>query len=147
MSTMTDTYTTPEGFELHKPLLMPDARSFADVLTAERAWDFATMNHKNGLPQAESPEDIRLPGLERIVSRFCSVRMAGHRNHLQVTPTDATLALLAGDQFSFFDRIGFEAILHESNNRVLIVANASGIIASRWIAYVDPSTVPTGDES
>lgn len=141
MNTMNDTYTTPEGFELYRPLLLPDARSFADVLTAERAWDFATMNHRNGYPQADTPAEIKLDGLERVVSRFCSVRVPGRRN-LQVTPTAATLELVRGDTFAFFDRVEFEAIYHEANDRVLIVASASSIIASRYIAYVDPATVP-----
>ena len=34
---MNTTYQTPEGFELHRPLLMSDARSFTDVLVAEVA--------------------------------------------------------------------------------------------------------------
>lgn len=144
---MNETYTTPEGFELYRPLLMPEARTFADVLIAERRWDFATMNHKNGYPQAETPEEIELPGLERVVSRFCSVRNLPFRHHLMVTPTPALLGILASDQFAFFDRIGFEVIYHESNDRALIVASASQIIASRWLAYVDAESVPTMEES
>ena len=147
MSTMEQTYTTPEGFELYRRLLLPDARSFAEVLTAERSWNFATMNHKNGVRQAETPEEIKLLGLSRVVSRFCAVRNLPGRSHLQVTPTAATLALLEGDEFSFFDRIGFEVIYHESNDRCLVTASASGIIASRWLAYIDAESVPTFEEA
>lgn len=46
-----------------------------------------------------------------------------------------------GLDFAFFDRIGWEAIYHQSSDRVLIVANASGIIASRYVAYVTPESV------
>ena len=140
---MTDTYETTEGFELHRPLLMPDATSFADVLTAERVWDFATMNHRNGEPQAGTPEEIELRGLERRVSRFCSVRNMPGRYHMQVTPTPALMELLKGDTFAFFDRIEFQAIYHENRDRVLIIADASQIIASRYLAYVPLGTVPT----
>lgn len=143
MNTMSDTYTTPEGFELYKPLLLPDVRRFEEILTADRVWDFNTMNHKNGYPQAETPKDIRLPGLERVVSRFCSVRNFPERYHMMVTPSDALLEVFTGDRFAFFDRVGLELIYHESNNRVLVVASASQIIASAWVAYIDPESVPT----
>jgi hypothetical protein len=42
------TYKTPEGFELYRQLLMPDARSFSDVLEYVREWDYEHMNHRNG---------------------------------------------------------------------------------------------------
>lgn len=45
---MRDSYTTPEGYTLHRPLLMPDARTFSDVLTYVREWDFDHMNHVRG---------------------------------------------------------------------------------------------------
>jgi hypothetical protein len=144
MSTMEQTYKTPEGFELYKRLLMPEARSFADVLTFVRPWDFATMSHKNGYPQADTPRDTPIPGTSRLVSHFCAVRNLEGRQHMQVDPTSELMALLETDDFAFFDRVSFEAICHESNDRVLIVASASGIIASRWLAYVDPATVPGG---
>ncbi len=47
---------------------------------------------------------------------------------------------------AFFDHVGFEAIYHPANDRVLLVASASGILASRWLAYLDPATVPTATE-
>lgn len=146
MGTMTDDYRTPEGFTLHRPLLMPDVRDFAEVLIAERRWNFATMNHKNGRPQTETPAEVEVPGRERTVSRFCSVRNLPGRYHMQVSPTTRTLELISSDDFAFFDRVSFEAIYHPANDRVLIVADASQIIASRYLAYVDPATVPTFEE-
>jgi hypothetical protein len=150
MGTMTDTYTTPEGFELHRPLLFPDVRAFSDLFTFERFWDFATMNHKSGYPQAETPATITREGWEREVSRFCSVRNLPNGYHMQVTPTDMVLDRIYADEseyldFAFFDRVEFELIYHGSNNRVLVVADASQIIASRYLAYIDPATVPTTD--
>lgn len=147
---MSDTYTTPEGFPLYRPLMMPDAREFGEVLTAERAWDFETMNHRSGKRGPETPDEITVHGSpaslaypDRIVSRFCSVRnMPAGRGHMLVTPTEATLDVLRGDEFQFFDRVGFEAIYHASTDRVLIVAGASGLIASRWLAYVRLDSVP-----
>lgn len=151
-----DTYTTPEGFDLPKPLLFPDVRDFADLFTAERPWDFATMNHRNGYAQPETPADLKRPAPlddHKIVGRFMSVRRVPGAVNMLVTPTPLLLNRVWADEsesldFAFFDRIGWEAIYHEANDRVLIVASASGIIASRWLAYVDPATVPTfGGES
>lgn len=146
MGTMTDTYTTPEGFELSRPLLFPDVTDFADLFTFERFWDFATMNHKNGYPQADTPENITREGWDKEVTRFCSVRNLPGAAHMMVTPTALILdRIFAYLDFAFFDRVGFELIYHERTNRVLVVASASGIIASRWLAYIDPATVPTTD--
>lgn len=150
MNGMTDTYTTPEGFELHKPLLFPEVTDFTELLHVDGAWDFETMNHRNGYAQPATPKEITREGWGKVVGRFCSVRIPGHRGHLVVTPTDQLLDLIYADEseslnFAFFDRVGFEAIYHESTDRVLIVASASGIIASRYLAYVDPTTVPTGE--
>lgn len=144
---MNDTlYTTPEGFVLHKQLLLPDAHDFTDLLTAERRWDFATMNHYNGYPQADTPEEITdntRPYGDRPVSRFLSVNQFPGHYHLQITPTERLLEVLWSDVVVFFTRIELSAIYHESNDRVLLTASATNIIASRWIAYLDPATVPT----
>lgn len=156
-----ETFKTPEGFDLYKPLIFPDVNDLADLFTVERPWDFATMNHRNGYPQPDTPKDL-IPsdflsnpkitnfGSARPVGRFLSVRNLPGRYHMQVTATPMLLekiwqseTLKGFGPFSFFDRVGFEAIYHESNDRVLVVASASGIIASRWLAYVDPATVPT----
>lgn len=146
---MRDTYTTPEGFELHRPLLLPDVRDFTEVLTVERPWDFATMNHRNGYPQAETPKEITREGFDRTVSRFCSTRNMD-RPHFQVTPTDRVLELIYSldpEHFAFFDTVSFEAIYHPANERVLILGSASQIIASRYLAYVTLESVPTGERS
>lgn len=144
---MNDRYTTPEGFTLPKPLVFPDVRHLGELLTVERPWDFATMNHRNGNPQADTPDDITREGYDRTVGRFLSVRnLPG--GHWMVTPTDLLLAAIYGPErafsepFVFFDRVGFQAIYHENNGRVLLVAQASGILASRWLAYLDAASMP-----
>lgn len=157
-----DTYKTPEGFDLYKPLIFPNVRDFTELLTVEGPWDFATMNHKSGYAQPTTPKDIGRGGFEtdksgsffatsnadRTVGRFCSTRNLPGRGSLFVTPTDMLLRRIFADEsesldFAFFDHVSFEAIYHESNDRVLVVASASGILASRWLAYVDPATVPS----
>lgn len=148
MSTMTDTYTTPEGFDLPRPLLFPDVRRFDELFTFERFWDFATMNHKNGYPQAETPQEITREGWDKTVSRFCAVKSIPNGYHMQVTPTALVLDRIYADEsehldFAFFDHVSFELIYHPNNDRVLVVADASQIIASRWLAYIDPASVPT----
>lgn len=148
MNTMHDTYRTPEGFELPRPLLFPDVRDFGELFTVERAWDFSTMNHKNGYPQPDTPEDLRRhPGDDhKVVGRFLATRRLEGVPNLMVTPMPLLLDKVWQDEsegldFAFFDRIGWEAIYHEGNDRVLIVADASRIIASRWVAYVTPESV------
>lgn len=148
------TYTTPEGFDLYKPLLFPEVRDFNELFTVEGEWDFETMNHRNGYPQAATPEPLKWEQNpeHREVGRFLSMRFVPGPGapHLFVTPTQMLLDRIwnegrwidAMDDFAFFDRVEFEAIYHPGNDRVLIVASASSIIASRWLAYVDPATVP-----
>jgi hypothetical protein len=148
---MQDEYVTPEGFRLYRPLLLPDARRFDEVLTAEKAWDFATMNHRNGHAQPETPAVLRRehPNLRdwKIIDRFCSVEAPG-RHHLQVTPTQQVVDLIWAEEtesltFAFFERVGFKAIYHERNDRVLILASASNVSNSRYLAYVSLGSVPT----
>jgi hypothetical protein len=45
--TMHDIYETPEGYVLARPLTMPDARSFAEVLTYHSEWDHEFMNGRS----------------------------------------------------------------------------------------------------
>ena len=139
-----ETYATPEGFELYRPLIFPDARDFGELFEDVFPWNYATMNHRNGYPQPATPKDIEREGFERVVSHFCATRNLPKGRSLHVTPRATLLDRIFSDSndFAFFDRVSFEAIYHEKNNRVLITAQASGIIASRWLAYVDPTTVP-----
>src|SRR5690349_3401382 len=124
MNYMTDTYATPEGFELARPLLFPDVRDFGELFEDVRPWNFETMNHRNGYPQAETPQDITREGWTKTVTHFCAIR--GGKS-LHVTPTAMLLDRIYADEsehldFAFFDRVSFEAIYHERTDRVLIVA-------------------------
>lgn len=141
---MTDTHTTPEGFELYRPLLMPDARSFGDVLEYVRDWDHSTMSHYKGEPGPGHIEDLEFEGNR--ITAFCSVRMDG-RHSMAVRPTPALLAALSGQLLPIDDSLAFEVIHHETNNRCLILISHNQIIGSRYLAYVDPSTVPLDAES
>ncbi len=51
----TTMYPTREGYELARPLLMPDATSFADVLEYISEWDHETMTHRSGVAPAGRP--------------------------------------------------------------------------------------------
>ena len=136
-------YTTPEGFELHKPLLMPDARDFADVLTFVRTWDHRTMTHTSGvIPSPELvPDPVIIDGNE--IGPFCSVTgPGGKRWSLAVTPTPATVEAIAGQLVTDDDRLSFQVIYHPNRDRCLIILEHGQIIGSRYLAYVDPATVP-----
>ena len=159
-----DTYPTPEGFILPKPLVMPDMTDFNDLFFYERPWSFKTMNHHNGYAQPATPKDIEYPGAERSsfmtldgnvlrFSRFCSVRhMPSRTAHLvpgwldgcdsmMVTPKLETCEALL-PQFGFSYTVGWEIIWHERNDRCLVVASQIELISSRYVAYVKPDTIP-----
>jgi hypothetical protein len=136
------TYRTPEGFDLWKSLVFPDVRVFTDLFMIDGAWDFATMNHLNGIAGPERPADITRPGYERVVGRFCSVQHMD-RPHLVVTPSDEVLDYLFSDACGFWSHISFEAIYHESTDRVLVTAGDSAFISTRWLGYVTPESVPS----
>jgi hypothetical protein len=156
MHTMTDNYVTPEGLELPRQLVFPDVRRLDELFTVEGPWDFDTMNHRNGRAQPATPREITREGSDKIVGRFMSWdrnradALPGRRN-MVVTPAPELLEVIYecsaehGEPFAFFDRVSFKAIYHPANDRVLIVADASQIIASRWLAYVTPDSVPAFD--
>ena len=94
---------TPEGFTLHKPLYMPEARSFADVLDYLGEWDHATMSHHAGkLPEGHRrPEPRYIPEVPpeatarrgNEIGPYCSVDLSqldGPRHRgIAVRATDA----------------------------------------------------------
>ena len=137
-------YTTPEGFTLHKPLLLPQVTRLDQVLTVERRWDYATMNHRNGVAGSERPDDIEYGGLT--FSRFCPIRHMRGEPRWVVTPTEQAMdACLSA--FGFDYTVGWEVIYHASADRCLVVASQVELISSRYVAYVLPSSVPVATDT
>jgi hypothetical protein len=139
---MRDTYVTPEGFTLYKPLLLPDARTFDDVLELLAPWDHATMSPRNGALPPERPQPTRTVEGQSF-GPFCSVdlsQLSMVAQHLAVACRPATVLALAGRTFT--GSHSFRIIGHRSTRRALLLAEAEAILASYWLAYIDPATVP-----
>lgn len=166
------TYTTPEGYTLARPLILPDAGAFSDVLEHLGEWDHQTMSHHAGRPPVAEPEarylvadnagsrlveDLSdLAGLRTITRRkgntvgpFCTVdaRQIGGPAHrsIAVRATDATMEALAGRIVTPDDTLSFQVIVHQRDDmppRALVIAQHGYIIGSHWLAYVDPDTLP-----
>lgn len=145
-----DMHTTPEDFELARPLLMPDARDFDDVLEYVREWDYATMSHTRGtVPRPDlrpAPQMIE----RNEIGPYCSIRLAGQRRSVAVVARPAVLDVVAPRIVTPGDHLSFEIIEHADRNRALVVLQHNYIIGSHWLAYIDPSTIPAapmGDAS
>ncbi len=167
----TDMYETREGFTLARPLLMPDARSFADVLEYVREWDHETMSHRSGrLPANHDRPEPRYIGADghgaqllrsltnlaglpahdprerNEIGPYCTVDMAqlgGPKYRgIAVRATDATIDALAPRIVTSDDHLSFKLIAHAGTARVLVIAEHSQILGSHWLAYIDPATVP-----
>lgn len=139
---MTASYTTPEGYVLPRPLLLPDVRDFAELLECLAPWDYDTMNHRSGVPGPARPEPVGCEGNE--LGPFCSVDLGAlgrSSRHLAVRARPATVAALRGHLFSG-DVLSFRVIGHVSSGRALVLAQHQSILADHWLAYIDPATIP-----
>lgn len=138
-----DGFTTPEGFVLARPLLLPDARTFAEVLTYEREWYHATMSHYAGV--VARPELVPRP---RMIGRnelgpFCTVKTTRDgRRSIAVTATDAVRDVIRPRIVTDDDHLSFKVIEHAESGRALVIAEHGYIIGSHWLAYIDPATIP-----
>lgn len=135
------TYTTPEGYTLHKPLLMPDARTFADVAEYVAEWDHVTMNHRNGVlpadgcrpePRYLSRDDMSPAGATMVaLSDLCgfkrdplarnelgpfgtidTTQIGGTRRSVAIRLTDAALEAVAPNIVTDDDHLSLEVIVH-----------------------------------
>lgn len=140
-------FATPEGFLLPKPLALPDVRDFRDLYEIVRPWDFETMNHRNGVrPHPELVPDPVKIGIGRAeISPFCSVDIDAQHGHLAVVAKEIVVEAVKGRVFD--DTVlSTKVILHPRNNRALVVLDHQNILANIWLAYIDPTTVPTTEE-
>ena len=159
---MRDGYTTPEGFWLARPLLMPDARSFADVLTLRGEWSHA----RGYVPPCEP---VRMPAGGKggeIIAALIGPPDPRDRNEIgpfgvietldctgprrravALEPTPAALeAIAARGLVTSDDRLSWQIIIHPARDdrpsRALVILSHGAIIGSLYVAYVDPATIP-----
>lgn len=149
-----------------RPLLMPEAHAFADVLEYVAEWDHETMSHRAGVLPAGSPrpapryvggngigrELAAIAGLpapagdSNELGPYCSVdlsQLGGPRHRgIAIRATDAVVAALEPRIVTPDDHLSFELIAHESTGRVLVIARHGYISGSHYLAIIDPDTIP-----
>ena len=140
---MWNEYVTPEGFTLSRPLLLPDVRTFGEVLTYVREWDYATMSHRNG--EVARPDLVPAPRMigENEIGPYCSINANGERYRgVAVIARDEVLEVVAPRIVTPDDRLSFKVIEHVDNGRALVILEHNHIIGSHWLAYIDPASIP-----
>lgn len=138
---MSESFTTPEGFELPKPLLLPEVRDFAELFEYLREWDHATMT---GNPIVSNPELVPKGVLAGnvVFGPLLSAKLPAGQRTMAIRPTSATVAALDG---AWSDgRVSFELIYHRNNNRILVLAKENQMIRSHYLAYIGLGTIPEG---
>lgn len=157
-------FTTPEGFELSRPILLPDARSFSDVLEYLGEWDqfkdYESPSRFAGNPPAPryvpetTPEAdawerkawTRHSDGRNRVGPFATVDLSqiGGKSHrsIAVRATDAAIEAVAPRIVTADDDLTFKLVAHGDRNRVLVILEHDYIIGSHWLAYIDPATIP-----
>ena len=118
-----------------------DERDFRKLFPEVTAFDFSDRNTRQSWTVAEI---CNSHGAALTIRSFCSVsdarKNAMYRNPMNVTPTQAVLdyldvALVVSGTISF-------KVVIRSAKEALIVAQYNEILGSRWLALVDPKTVP-----
>jgi hypothetical protein len=157
-----DGYTTPEGYWLPRGLLLPDARSFSDVLEYHGEWrDFPRHPDTNAALAPVAPRIIGNGGTGHYyatgsieprrgneIGPYCMTRGFPWRHRsLVVRATDAVIEAVTPRIVTPDDCLSFEIILHANRDdgrepRALVILNHGYIIGSHWLAYIDPSTIP-----
>lgn len=133
------------------PVLLPDARSFADVLEYVSEWGRGTDTAPRYIPE-QTPEasaweqtSWRTRHGRNEIGPYCTVNLSqlgGPRHRgIAVRATDATMTALVLRIVTPDDTLSFELIGH-SDGRVLVVAKHSYISGSHWLARIDPQTIP-----
>lgn len=139
-------------FTLARPLLLPDARAFSDVLEYLGEWshdrDYVKPEPRyipEVTPEADEWERSawRDDGRNQIgpfcwIRRVKSIRMRS----IAVRATDAVIDAVEPRIVTPDDHLSFEVIEHESTGRALVILKHGYIIGSHWLAYIDPETIP-----
>jgi hypothetical protein len=131
-----------------RPILLPDAQSFADVLEYVSEWDPTRPTppriiRHGDVPRGRQGYAAQQRGNE--IGPYCSVdlsQLGGPRHRgIAVRATDATIAALRPQIVTPDDTLSFKLIGH-SDGRVLVVVQHGYIIGSHWLAFIAPETIP-----
>lgn len=148
-------YVTPEGYELARELLLPDARSFLDVFELASVWKYGNEHAYAPVllpagPVGDTLEAIlglaglppKDPASRNEVGPYCSVQARTASWALDVVPRPAVLEAVAPRLVTPDDRLSWEIIEHSATGRALVLLQHGRIIGSHWVAYIDPATIP-----
>lgn len=138
--------TAADLSRLYRPVLLPDAASFEDVLeyVEERNLSTEPITHERPKPAATIGENE--------VSFFCSYRVAvgglstamRASRTFDVRPTQAALDAVAGRIVTPDDTLSWRIVEHD-NGRALVILEHGYILGSHWLAYIDARTIPAPD--
>ena len=135
----------------HRPILLPDAGTFAEVLEYVREWDHYDMTHTAG--ERRRPGLVPAPRLigENEIGPFATLELEQlasleleqpARRSFAVRATDEVLEVLAPRIVTPDDHLSFRLIGHASSGRVAVFCQHGYISGSHWLANVDPASLP-----
>lgn len=121
-----------------KPLVFPDVRSFGELFEGYAPWN-STLSRRS-TPQAFPP--VKVEGAKGSIGPYLVVSGGEHRS-MAVKPNQAVIDYIVSNMFSILsdDTIYFEIVIRDENE-ALVTAKYNKIIGSRWLALIDPKTIP-----
>lgn len=126
-------------------LRMPEARSLADVADYLGPWRTEPNPSHDGEPYYRGATDL---GDDALLVQYATVdlsQLGGPRHHaIRLAPTDATRRALRS--LVVPGQLSWKIIGHAHTGLALVLVQYANIIGSRWLAYVDPATIPTEPE-
>src|SRR5690606_26566987 len=77
-------------------------------------------------------------------ANFDMSQLGGPRHYaIRLEPTEEVVSVLRRELVTDDDVLSWQIIGHKDTGLALVIVKHGQIIGSRWIAYVDPSSVPT----
>lgn len=119
---------------LRRPLLLPEAERFDEVLQYLGEWNDDATDKRPTMVDGNA------------VGPYCTIdltQIGGERwRSISARPSQAARSALVGRIVTPDDRLSFKLIAHRQSGRVLVVCEHGYIIGSHWLAYIDPTTIP-----
>lgn len=122
---------------LAKPLAFPGVKSFGELFTSARPFDSSRDINVRGIKAKRGGREANEIGHYLV--------MSGRHGHesLYVTPSPMLVDWISNNMLAMGDRLHFEIVFRKDG--ALVIVSHGKIIGSRWLAMIDPSTVPVGD--
>jgi predicted RNA methylase len=135
---------TSEGFVLARALLLPDARRFEELFDYHGEWHTPT----DGAHVAAYARTLPAPGGKpNTLGPYCTIDLhevglgPAHRAII-VRANDTVVNALAESIVVGDDTLYFRIAADSDSDRALVVVRHNRISGLRWLAYIDPATIP-----